>query len=248
MQTFLSNIKNISLGCLTLSVIVLLITKCNSDKKISELENKDKFISTLSDTIKTYKDKNNKNVFEKNTLIADLGLAKKYSNKLSYDYKSLLNEYKENKNTIVALNFKITTLKKEINNNKPKIDTIDNNIIFEDSSVTKDNVDTTFKSKLKYKITIKNIKQLSDTTKKPSLTIDYISMDDKIKVVIDKDKNNDIKTKITPTDTTTKVNDINSTINPDVIEKPKSNKLKLILVSGGVGVVIGWVSLVLILL
>lgn len=215
MQVFFNYFKEIFIVVLILLVCLLFVKSCNDSKVIDEHNKTVYFNKVLGDSVKMYKDKNDKIHSEKLVLIMDKNIIKSNYNKLSNDYKDLTSEYDKNKKTISALNFTVEKLKKDIVNLKGVVDTTNHTVVFEDSSLV--NSDS---SLLNYKITIRNIQPIKN--KQPELDINYLKTIDKFKVVTKIEKNGDVKTDIVSTDSTNKITKINSTVNdkvPDAVEE-----------------------------
>ncbi len=227
------NIKNILIIALLIIGIILSISYCStkhsSDKKDEKIQENYNVLRVLTDSVKTYKDKNGELVSFKNSFQNDMKTLKENYELMSSNQKALYNELKDNKKVITAmraeLNVKIDSLS---NKDHYTISDDSTSITFSDS--TKD---------LKYDITVKGI-TVSDH---PELDINNLELPNNQIITHEWASDGGVKINIKNSNPYFKVNDVDGYVIPEITKETiKPNKFKKFLNSAGkvaIGIGIG---------
>lgn len=177
----------------------------------NEIDTQENLRTALVDTIKIYRNMNNELVSTKLSLQVDLNKLNSIVNELNISQKKLLNRVNglNKDNTVIAAALIETNVKLDgIINNKSNIDTINNKIIFSDST-----------KYIKYGITINNVKPINNNIN-PILNINKLSLFNEQLIEFhwddNKKRNYPVSFSVTNSNNYFKTYDINSYIIPEI--------------------------------
>lgn len=234
--------KNYVIPTLILIIIILAvffyIEKLEHSHAKEKIVERNKFLAVLNDSLHIIKTKNGDLEYSKKSLQNNIKFLQENINTLSDNQKTLVNEIKNNKNIISAMQTKMEIALSNISNTHSTF-VNDTTIRFSDS--------TAF---LSYNIEISGIKASSN----PDLTIKTLELPNKQTITFewDNEKTHPVKGTVTNTNPYIKINELDSFIIPE-IEKEKikpttwqkfktlTNKTTSKLALVGIGAAIGFV-------
>lgn len=196
-------------------VVILLMFISYQRVKYDRLQEKYKYEislrNTLSDTIKTYKNKHDDIIYEKSIIQAELKDIKKLNGILTDNQKTLIKNIEnleKDKKLLIASNIDMSIRIDSLDSiiSKGKIDTLSNSIYFQVNE-----------KYIKYKIKIENVVQF-DTTKFVLHSLRYLEIPNKqfISFTYDKKNKKPISFSIINDNPYLKINDMDSYMIPDI--------------------------------